>query len=546
MVDELKYLSVEHNIYLMNKFNSQEDFASLLETARSEKQWKSLRTYISIFGEYSTYMTEKQKLMTMRFLSELLVHRESDIRNQAGDVIGQIIARFNDEYKKEVPAGVNLPHKEATNRTVWQNLLAQILLPDHKLTDQHKKWFENSLKSIVLALLTHCVPEKRGAYVDDLLLWYAKDDLTQRNKEALLQAAMMVEPSYCSPAQKKAFLAFASRILAVEEPGLQVAAASVFSHFNGDDDDENYIARLKTCLGYDPSRPLTRKELSEMYLDNLKAGTPWPVKVANIRLMLHNLEGAGAEEQALHTATHLSNLVKVSETVVVRRRAGEALVSIIDRLPLSQRNEIAVELGKGLEIGDYQFSKYIPDYLGVIMLHLPPRELDELIADLEKFLWATSSQVAAAVLHTFGIVIENYDIYGSLFGAEEPEQVRSARKYKLLSLIVRGFAHYNSVISQEALWTIGVHIFGSEKLSLAEKYDIFCHCGKRILTLYENMKEGELDFFNNAAVLKHVYRFICDYELEIGDFDMAESSKIAFFPGTFDPQRGNDSTYFSL
>ena len=118
-------------------------------------------------------------------------------------------------------------------------------------------------------------------------------------------------------------------------------------------------------------------------------------------------------------ATHLGNLVKVSETVVVRRRAGEALVSIIDKMPLSQRNEIAVELGKGLEIGDYQFSKYIPDYLGVIMLHLPPRELDELIADLEKFLGATNGQVAAAVLHTFGIVIENYNIYEGLFGHSE-------------------------------------------------------------------------------------------------------------------------------
>lgn len=51
-------------------------------------------------GEYSTYMTEKQKLMTIRFLTELLVHKESDIRNQAGEVIGLIIAHFNEEYKK--------------------------------------------------------------------------------------------------------------------------------------------------------------------------------------------------------------------------------------------------------------------------------------------------------------------------------------------------------------------------------------------------------------------------------------------------------------
>ena len=69
---------------------------------KDEKQWKNLRTYVSIFGEYSTYMTEKQKLMTLRFLYELLAHKESDIRNQAGEIIGQIIARFNEEYKKEL------------------------------------------------------------------------------------------------------------------------------------------------------------------------------------------------------------------------------------------------------------------------------------------------------------------------------------------------------------------------------------------------------------------------------------------------------------
>lgn len=535
VVRELKHLSVEHNINLMNKFYDQEVFAGLLETARSEKQWKNLRTYISIFGEYSTYMTEKQKLMTMRFLTELLVHRESDIRNQAGAIIGQIIAHFNDEYRKELPAGADLPMKDVTNESVWKDLLDQILLPDHRLTDQHKKWIENSLKSIVLALLTSCDPQQRTVFLDDLLIWYDRSDLTERNKEALLQAAIMVDPSYCSEDQKSDFLAFADRIMTGDNSGLKVAAAQVRSHFGGKKAREAYICELKECLGYDPDSELTQEELSEMYLDNLKAGTPWPVKVANIRLMLQTLEGSGKEDQVLHVATHLGNLVKVSETVVVRRRAGEALVSIIDKMPLSQRNEIAVELGKGLEIGDYQFSKYIPDYLGVIMLHLPPRELDELIADLEKFLGATNGQVAAAVLHTFGIVIENYNIYKNLFGHRETEDIRLARKYKLVSLIIRGFANYNGTISQEALWTIGMNLFGSEKLSLEEKYDIFCHCGKRILTLYENRREGNLDFFNNAAVLKHIYRFICEYELEIGEFNIAEIQKIAFFPGTFDP-----------
>ena len=535
VVEELKHLSVEHNIKLMNKFYKQEEFAGLLETARSEKQWKNLRTYISIFGEYSAYMTEKQKLMTLRFLSELLVHRESDIRNQAAEIIGQIIAHFNEEYKKELPAGVNPPEKEITNLSLWEETLSDILVPDQKLTDQHKKWIENTLKSVVSALLAHSDGEKRSAYLNALLKWYKKEDLTPQNKESLLQAAIMIDTRVCLPHQISAFMDFADKIMSEDDQSLKVAAADVRNHFGAGQDKEEYRRELKGCLGFDPESDLSHDSLSEMYLDNLKASTPWPIKVANIQLMLRSLEERSGIGQALHVATHLGNLVKVSETVIVRKSAGSALVSIIDKLPLEQRNEIAVELGKGLEIGDYQFSKYIPDYLGLIMLHLPPRELDELILDLEKFLGATNGQVAAAVLHTFGVIIENYRIYEELFENQESEKVRSDRKYKLISLIIRGFANYNAVISQEALWTIGMNIFGSVSLSPEEKYHIFCHCGKRILTLYENRSEEELDFFNNAAVLKHIYRFICDYELEIGPFDIPEINKIAFFPGTFDP-----------
>lgn len=535
VVREVKNLSIEHNTKLMNKFYSQEEFAGLLETARSEKQWKNLRTYISIFGEYSTYMTEKQKLMTIRFLSELLVHRESDIRNQAGEIIGQIIARFNEEYKKELPEGVSPPPKEISNISLWHSMLEYILVPDYRLTAQHEKWIGNSLKSVVSSLISGCAESRRKGFIDLFLLWYKKTDLSERNKESLLQAAMTIDPKLCSHEQIEVMLEFAERIFGEEDKGLRAAAAGVKNHLLGDRYEESYYKELKMCLGLDPERDINPEELSEMYLDNLKAGTPWPIKVANIRLMLRSLEEKAGEGQALHVATHLGNLVKVSETVVVRKNAGAALVSIIDKMPLEQRNEIAVELGKGLEIGDYQFSKYIPDYLGVIMLHLPPRELDELILDLEKFLGGTNGQVAAAVLHTFGVMAENYKIYACLFGDEESEETRTARKHKLINLIIKGFANYNSVISQEALWTIGMNIFASEKLSLPEKHEIFGQCGKKLITLYENRSENQLDFFNNAAVLKHIYRFISEYELENGDLFAWESEKVAFFPGTFDP-----------
>ena len=41
-----------------------------------------------------------------------------------------------------------------------------------------------------------------------------------------------------------------------------------------------------------------------------------------------------------------------------------------------------MELLKGLEVGEYEFSKYIPEYLGEFALWLPPEQLDDIIERL--------------------------------------------------------------------------------------------------------------------------------------------------------------------
>lgn len=89
---------------------------------------------------------------------------------------------------------------------------------------------------------------------------------------------------------------------------------------------------------------------SEIFLDNLKSATHWIIKVVGIELLQDQVEH-GLREHMLHIATHFSNLVKVSERVGVRHAAGEALVRLIPLLRREQRNEVVVELGKGLEMG---------------------------------------------------------------------------------------------------------------------------------------------------------------------------------------------------
>ena len=89
--------------------------------------------------------------------------------------------------------------------------------------------------------------------------------------------------------------------------------------------------------------------VSNMLRDNLKVGRPWVLKIINIELLLDIALNSEDTSRKFYFAAHFSNLLKVSERVTVRHRAGESLIAVAENLPSEQINEIAVELMKGLE-----------------------------------------------------------------------------------------------------------------------------------------------------------------------------------------------------
>ena len=271
--------------------------------------------------------------------------------------------------------------------------------------------------------------------------------------------------------------------------------------------------------------------ISDIFLDNLKTGTPWILKQVNIRL----LEDYAAREDGpvLHIATHLSNLVKVSDRVTVRHSAGNALLALAPRLTVDQRNEVSVELSRGLELGQQEFAKYIPDYLGRFALWLPPEQLEELLADLSQTLNAASGRMAASALDTVGVIYEEYDTYRTRF-PEEPEAYRSRRE-RLLGMLMKRLAGGDGGTRQEAMFVLGRRVFGSGILGEHEKRRAFLLTGRKLLeTCYEEA-EDPLTFYYRAAMLGRVYRFMTEQRLFHGGFPMEEPRPIAFFPGTFDP-----------
>ena len=562
IVDSLIFMGVEHNIDVMHRMGAERQFGNLLEAARSEKNWKNVRAYLNIFQEYFPYTNDIQKEQTLYFLYELLMHKEGDIRTQAARLIGNVIAQFNAGYRKERPADMpDIADQKAME--LWKTFLSMIICPDHKLTVQHKRRIGYNLKQVLSSMVEHAAAADIEGFLQEFLRWYYCPEKRESGEAFVLLDALHNMPfNRCSREDMERMTEFACYYAMPRQnsfEGLMIAAwrafklitaevkdapfcdkiAEIVENEKIDEDDISRIFlqyRILSNLGRDVSRQEAvlygRDVVSDIFLDNLKMATPWVLKAVNIKLLVDQVDH-GKKENILHIAAHLSNLIKVSEYVVVRHDAGRALLRLAPLLTPDQRNEIAVELLKGLEVGEYEFSKYIPEYLGQLALWLPPEQLEEVLTYLRGLMANANDRVVSVALDTVGILTEYYPRYKERF--EENEETSKERLGRLLGMVLGGLANHRETVRQEALLVTGQYMFGSRRLNDHEKMEIFALTHKKLLFLINENRGGELTAFYRAEALSNICRFITAYRLTIGQMEIEERKKIAFFPGTFDP-----------
>ncbi|MBQ2996095.1 MAG: cytidyltransferase-related domain protein [Oscillibacter sp.] len=560
VVSALRYTAVDHNIRLMHRLGHDRLFAAILEAARTEKEPSRIRAYLSIFEEYFTYWSNAQKEQTLEFLYELLLLPDGDIRRQAAGLIGRILAGYQSGYKKELPAGTAPSPQENRPFVLWDEYLTKLIYPDRRLTPLQTRKIRYQAKTVADALLTRCTDAHFPRFAQILFRHY-DDPASVDFDEAfsLLDAVLNVPLERISNADRTKLIRFAKWWLENGGDSQKAAALRLFRHIitgmtRADEEWYEIISAVENAecegciplyflqaqlierLGLDASdhwELLNQGEpVSSVFLDNLKTATPWVLKAAGVEYLSEQVT-YGLPSNVLHIATHFSNLMQVSETVVVRRLAGKALLGMAQALTPARRNEIAVEMTKTLETGQAELSQYIPEYLGQFILWLAPRELDEIIDQLFTLLTSPNTGVVNAALSTVGSMLEHYAVYSERFG--EDKEVLTARWQKLAGLLLKGLASCHEAVRQEALRILGERLFGSKSLSYEDKEALFTLMAKKILFLIHEQGEQELTFFYTAAALSHIYRFIVRHRIESGDFPFREHKKVAFFPGTFDP-----------
>ena len=122
IVRSLVFMAIEHNVDVMRRMTAERQFGELLESARSEKNWKNVRAYLNILREYFTYTNDTQKEQTLSFLYELFMHRDGEIRTQSAELMGEVIAQFNAGYRKRRPEGMKDIAQEKV-LSIWKHYL---------------------------------------------------------------------------------------------------------------------------------------------------------------------------------------------------------------------------------------------------------------------------------------------------------------------------------------------------------------------------------------------------------------------------------------
>ncbi|NLI54826.1 MAG: cytidyltransferase-related domain protein [Clostridiales bacterium] len=537
----------DNNVHLMHTISVSDTFEALLEQARDEKNLNRIRTYLLLFEEYSTYMTRTHKLLTLRFLYELLMHHDGDVRRHAGRIMGAILANSGPRYRKELPRGAGAlaiaPALHAVlseSTTLWDDYIELCLHPDYKISQKHASRISNSLKTIAGSLFLNCMPQERRGYWDKI---YRR--VLSSGGEALL--ALMdtlthIPQEVMQKSEIERMLPILGAAAASEEARVRIRALRALGAVAGE--DPVLLVRACEAVKLQPdaefasvwlfNRLRKRAELdllpepefsiAEIYLGNLKSSITWTMKLVHIERLCEYVHEF--PQEAFHIAMHLSNLLSVSEHLPVRERAGEALVEISGILSVDQRNEILVDLLRELETGQNEISNYIPPYLGRLFCTVPDKEMDEGIDYLEGLLRAENTRAARAALSTLCAVLSGY--------ASENSARRDAVAERVFGLLLTGVSHFDDGIRLTALEVICRGYFGNDASPISARRAYLARFGKKLLTLLGERRDGMLAFFNEAAMLNHLYRFITLCETE-GGFTFEPLKPVAFFPGTFDP-----------
>ncbi len=542
IVKYYKNLSISHSLALMYELRNETALRSYLDDIKNTVELSPMRRKMSILAQFSKYLTPEQKIIVLDFLFDMLILHEEDLRRQAAEIMGQIIISFDDPYSKYLPPSVETDIYKLSKSKILRQFINRFLNPERSRSSQKNHWIGTALSDLFRIVLqdakmpTHTIDlmleqfsilhGKRRIYLLAALLHLPLYHLKKTHLAALSEA---LEKSLNSGDEGEVLYAALCirRLLPTADPKIVKLAESLLVcdssqfHFNY----LKYTISLQLDQAAEPQLLVLPEQFNALYLENLKSVTPQVVKLLNIEFLTDYMIKHD-DAARFYFAVHLCNLIKNSEHYDIRLIAGDALLKLADHLSAEKLNEVVIELLRGLEIENYQFTKNIPPILGRLIVKLPLVEWREVNADLAVKIRRGSENLKLTVVET-----ATHAIIAATAGGQN-ELLRN----ELIRIVFKGLVQSEEMCHIIAFNGLTIHILGTALLTLQQKHQLFARVAKKLLSVVHNIALSERPASVNYAYgYNKLYVFLSDYNQQNGPLNLPYLQKIAYFSGTFDP-----------
>ncbi len=561
-----RLFSTAHNIGVMERLRNVEAMRGLLEEARSSEGWRDLRTYLGVLGEYSAALSMEQKDLALEFCFELLSHRDDDIRYHAANRIGDLLALEERFWTKDLPEGVRVPESTWALRRLEQ----VFALLDRATAEQEEDMgpVEQELYAIpvILRRLARNAQQDLRRNVLHLVLEWARARMEDTRPLVGLYTCESLEVllPFFDASQRLELLKIAqawahhdavnTRLMAWRvmlgvargwrgHPGIKKgvrdcvgllastasAAGLVAELFLLEE-----LARLAEAGGVvercREQREVGRTPVREVMLRNLKSRVGWVEKKVNCDYLVARARArlARGEDPESHFANevafHLANILKVSRVEGARFHAGRCLLELASQLSVQQRNDLAVELLRSLQLDVEAVTRYIPRFLAAVVATLPEQEFLEILDDIEMDVRRGSEALQRLLLQTTGWLLWHVP----------SEQLTRDVLRRLVGIIMGALAEERASTVHEALAQVSMVLHRLMRKHTGDNRfsQILGLATKQFLTLVAHRPGDRGRFFLIASALNHL-----DLALHRARprprFPRRPS--VGLMPGTFDP-----------
>lgn len=512
IVDEYIYKGVQSSCYSMNLFRSEKSLRGLFLDAKAPHQISLLKQLLDHLESHYIYLLPGQKSFLIQELNRLIYHDAFDIRKQSALILGGLIGKYDQVYRKWIPPSEDKEKATSKRREYFERLLVNLYgkNKDIKTLRSDRRIYPMSLAIAEAIRLDN--RQELIKIVDEYLMDSKLENdifLSMQILSALHDRAGFDISVYLHRYDQK---------LANEKQELISHYFFLFHEIHDSKIMQQFENDIRSRWENDVL--LAGEKDTKIYLSNLKSETSEIYKFLNIDYLFRHLDPSN-EDQFMN---HLLNILKASESEYAKSIAGNYLIKSWSRLGESKLNDITVNLLRSIEIVETTKESIIPYYLGRALAKLPHNELIAILFDIKDNIQQLKEMATINLIESLSIALS----YSIKHLSDKTVEI-------YIEILLRSLASDNLYVRTSSLSLINKYFF-KEYHTKDSSLKFLMFTAKKMLNMALFFEKTKADRMSFSHYVHSVYTFISSLQKRTNCFVLdSKGRKKVVISDVFDP-----------